>query len=80
MWKVLSAILSDQITYYSEKYQLLPSHHFSGRPGHTTTDALHLLTYKIKTKWRHGNVVSVLFLDVEGAFPNAIPARLVHNL
>ncbi|KAH9979615.1 hypothetical protein BJV74DRAFT_749504, partial [Russula compacta] len=28
MWKVLTAIVVDQITFYSEKYQLLPAHHF----------------------------------------------------
>jgi hypothetical protein len=25
-------------------------------------------------------VVAILFLDIEGAFPNAVPSRLVHNL
>jgi hypothetical protein len=27
-----------------------------------------------------GKIASVLFLDIKGAFPNAVPARLVHNL
>ena len=43
-------------------------------------DAIHLVTHKIKTTWQKGNVTSILFLDIEGAFPNAVPARLVHNL
>lgn len=80
MWKVLAAIVAEQLTYYSEKYNLLPATHFGGRPGRTTTDAVHLLVHKIKSAWRQGNVVSVLFLDVEGAFPNAVPEKLVHNL
>ena len=80
MWKVLAAILAEQLTFYSEKYQLLPAHHFGGRPGRSTTDAIHLLVHNIKSAWRKGNVASVLFLDVEGAFPNAVPSRLVHNL
>ena len=80
MWKVLTAILADQLTYYAEKYQLLPQHHFGGRPGRTTTDAMHLLTYKIKGAWRKGKVAAVLFLDIEGAFPNAVPSKLLHNL
>jgi hypothetical protein len=80
MWKVLTAVIADQLTFYNEKYQLLPAHHFSGRLGHTTADAVHLLVYKIKSAWRQGEVTSVLFLDVEGAFPNAVPTRLVHNL
>jgi hypothetical protein len=49
LWKVLTAIIANQLTYFAEKHQLLPSHHFGGRPGRTTTDAMHLLTYKIKS-------------------------------
>ena len=80
MWKVLAAIVADQLTYYSERFNLLPSYHFGGRPGRSTTDAVHLLIHNIKSAWRKGNVTSVLFLDVEGAFPNAMPRKLVHNL
>jgi hypothetical protein len=79
-WKVLAAVIADQLTYYSEKFNLLPATHFGGRPGRTTMDMVHLLVHKIKSAWRHGKVTSVLFLDVEGAFPNTVPARLVHNL
>ena len=80
MWKIMSTIMADQITFITEKHQLLPSHHFGGRPGRTTTDAMHLLALRIKSAWRAGKVASVLFLDIEGAFPNAVPERLVHNL
>ena len=74
------AIITDQLTFYSKKHHLLPTNHFGGRPGQTTTDAVLLVTHKIKSAWRQGNVTSILFLDVEGTFPNAIPTRLVHNL
>ena len=80
MWKVLTAIVANHLTYVTEKHQLLPANHFGGRPGRTTADAMHLLTNRIKTAWRAGKVVSVLFLDIEGAFPNVNPERLVHNL
>ena len=63
-----------------EKHQLIPANHFSGRPGRTTTDALHYLVYKIKDAWQKGKVASLLFLDVEGAFPNVVTDRLIHNL
>ena len=43
-------------------------------------DAIHTLVDKIKTAWRQNKVVSVLYLDVEGAFPNAVTDRLLHNL
>jgi len=80
MWKVITAIIANHITYVTEKHQLLPANHFGGRPGRTTADAMHLLTNKVKAAWRIGKVTSVLFLDIEGAFPNANPERLVHNL
>ncbi len=80
MSKLLTAIIAEQLTYYMEKYELLPPMHFGGRPACTTTDALHTLIYRIKDAWRKRQVVSVLFLDIEGAFPNAVNERLEHNL
>ena len=80
MWKVITAIIANHITYITEKHQTLPANHFGGRPGRTTTDAVHLLVTKIKAAWRAGKVASVLFLDIEGAFPNADPERLIVNL
>jgi hypothetical protein len=80
MWKVLTAIVASHITFLTEKHQLLPANHFGGRPGRTTAGTLHLLTHKIKQAWRSGKVATVLFLDIEGAFPNAVPSKLIHNL
>jgi len=48
MWKVLMAIVAGQLTFATEKHQLLPANHFRGRPGRTTTDAMHLLANMIK--------------------------------
>ena len=78
--KLMMVVVAEQLTYYMERYALLPPNHFGGRPGRTTMDALHTLTYRIKDAWRKQQVVSVLFLDIEGAFPNAVKERLEHNL
>jgi hypothetical protein len=43
-------------------------------------DAIHLLVTKIKVAWHAKKVALVLFLDIEGAFPNMNPDWLVHNL
>jgi len=80
LWKVLTAVVAGQLTFVTEKHQLLPANHFGGRPGRTTTDAMHLLANTVKASWRAGKVTSVLFLDIKGAFPNAVPLRLEHNL
>jgi hypothetical protein len=63
-----------------EHHQLLPNTHFGGRPGRSTIDSLHLLETTIKDAWRSHKVVSALFLDIEGAFPNAVTNRLIHNM
>ena len=80
MSKVLTAIMADIMTYYTEAHHLLPAHHFGGRPGRTTTDAVHLLVHKIKDSWRKKQVTAVLFLDIEGAFPNTVTSKLIHSM
>jgi hypothetical protein len=78
--EVLMAIVAEDMSCLVKKHQLIPTTHFGGWPGRTTTDTLHYLVYKIKDAWQEGKVASILFLDVEGAFPNAITDRLIHNL
>jgi ribonuclease HI len=80
MAKVLTSLVAEIISNLVETHHLLPKTHFGGRPGRTTTDAIHYIVHRIKTAWRDDQVVSILFLDVEGAFPNAVTARLLHNL
>ncbi|PPQ70369.1 hypothetical protein CVT24_013144 [Panaeolus cyanescens] len=41
--KLLSAIVAEDMSRLLEEHQLLPATHFGGRPGRTTTDALHYL-------------------------------------
>ena len=78
--KILTALVTEDLSYLCELHNLLPATHFGGRPGRSTSDSMHLLTHKIKHAWRQGKVVSVLFLDIEGAFPNADIDRLLHNM
>jgi len=73
--------MAEQISYLTQKHQLLPVSHLRGRPGHMTMDSLHLLKDTIKAAWRCKQMALVfLFLDVEGAFPNAVKGQLLHNL
>ena len=80
MAKLLTAIIAKQLSYIVECHQILPRNHFGGRPGRSTTDAIHYLTNKIHKAWNKDKSVSILFLDVEGTFPNAVTDRLIHNL
>ena len=80
MAKLLSVIMADRTVYILETHNLLLATHFGGHPGHTTEDSLHLLESTVCNTWRQGKVASALFLDIEGAFPNAIMDRLLHNM
>jgi hypothetical protein len=80
IWKVLMAIVADHLTFVTETHYLLLANHFRGRLGRTTTDTMYLLANMIKASWHAGQVTAMLFLDIEGTFPNAVPAQLEHNL
>jgi hypothetical protein len=41
---------------------------------------MHYITQRVKNAWRKGRVVSTMFLDVEGAFLNAVLEQLIHNM
>lgn len=80
MYKLLSAIVTNQLSYLLEVNHLLPSIHFSGHLGCSTTNSLHLLEATIRNTWCSNKIVSVLFLDIEEAFPNTVTACLLHNM
>ena len=78
--KVQSTIVTEDLTFICEKYDLLPAGQFGGRPGRTTNEALHLVEQFIRNAWRKGDVVSALFLDIQAAFPNMQQGRLLKNM
>jgi ribonuclease HI len=78
--KILSSAVSEDLVHMSETHNLLPANHFGGRPGRSTTDSLMLAVHWTFEKWRKGLVVSGLFLDISGAFPNAVIPRVIHNM
>ena len=78
--KLLSTLIAADLSFLVEKYNLLPAMQFGGRSRHNTSDAMHILVHRIKDTWRSGKVASVLFLDVQGAFPNTVKDQLLHNM
>ena len=78
--KVLSTIITEDLSYECETNNLLPDLQFGGRPGRSTTDALHYAEQYIKNSWRKGNVVAALFLDIQAAFPNMRKEKLIENM
>jgi hypothetical protein len=78
--KLLSTMVATDLSHLAEKHALLPPGQFGGHPSRNTTDALHLLTHSVKDAWQAGNTAVALFLDIQGAFPNTVKDRLIHNL
>ena len=78
--KLATSIITEELSHVVETHGLLIAMHFGGHLGRTTTDSLHLLTDTVKAAWHRKKVVSVLLLDVEGAFPNVVTHRLLHNM
>lgn len=35
---------------------------------------------QVKSAWRRGNVMSIMFLDIKSAFPSVVPDRLIHDM
>ena len=73
-------LCSRHISFLTEKHNLLPKTKFGRRPGRNTTNTMMLVNHKIKDAWRSGKVTAVLFLDVQGAFPNMVKEQLIHNM
>ena len=80
MGKLFSTIATDKISYFCETRNLLPATQFGGRPARTTTDSMLLMKHTIKEAWRKRKVASVLFLDIQGVFPNVVKEVLIHNM
>ena len=78
--KLLSALVAVGLSYITEKHNLLPPSQFGGRPGRCTTDAMHQVVQKIKDAWRAKKVASILFLNIQAAFPNTVKECLLHNM
>ena len=78
--KLFSTLVATDLSFITEKHHLLPPTQFGRRPGRSTTDAMHLVTSKIKDAWRAGKVASALFLDIQAAFPNTVKEQLLHNM
>ncbi|KAI9036869.1 reverse transcriptase family protein [Aspergillus affinis] len=75
--KALESVLATRLSYLAETYNLLPINHLGGRG---TEAALHTVVKVIQSAWKQGKMVSILYLDISGAFDNVSHPRLLHNL
>jgi len=51
MAHLLNSCQMEEIVTMCETHNILPANHFGARPGHTTTDSIHMLTKTVKDAW-----------------------------
>jgi hypothetical protein len=78
--KVIEATISRRITEAAETHNLLPEGQMGNRRERSTELAIKLLTSSIRTAWHHKATVSLLQLDIKGAFDTVNHIRLVDTL
>jgi len=70
----------DILSYLTETHKLLLPQHFGGRPGISGEEAMTILSDRIYSAWKEREILSLIFMDVAGAFNNVRHKRLFHNL
>ena len=80
--KILERVIAEYIADTAEEYALLPQSQMGARKNRSTLSALTLLAYTIKTAWAIWKdfVVSMLSLDISGAYNNIPHKRLLYIL
>ena len=76
----MESVITEIISYLTETYDLLPPHHYGGRPGRSAEDAMMIMSESIHQAWKEKKVYTAIFMDVAGAFNNVHHERLIHNL
>ena len=80
MGKLIITVVTDIVVYLTACHSLLLPNCFGGLPGHMTADPLLYLIHDIKNTWRRKKIVTMIFLDITSAFPNAITDCLLLNM
>ena len=77
--KLIEKVLAVVITNTAKEFELLLWNQIEARKKRTTFSALEMLTDSVQTAWRtrFGCVVSILSLDLSGAFDNVFQKRLL---
>lgn len=70
-------MVANRLAYLAETYSLLPKNQFGARKRRSTTQALAILQEKIYEAWQEGKVLSLISLDVKGAYNEVDKAVLL---
>jgi ribonuclease HI len=78
--KILESVMASRIAWAVEEHGLLPKTHLGGRKGISVDHAIQLILDRVHHAWGRGKKVSMLLLDVAGAYDNVSHERLLNNI
>ena len=73
-------IIAKRIQALAEKHAMLPETYIGGRKLRSTEYRVHYILDRTFSAWSKGKVVTVLLLDIAGAFDKVLYRRLLHDL
>lgn len=79
MGKIFETIMAHRLSYMTEVHHFLLTTHFGGQKVSSTEHVGHHLLERIQKAWNTKKIVSLLLLDIAGAFNNVVHERLLHN-
>jgi hypothetical protein len=74
--KVLAELLSEDV----ERKGLLNDSQFGSRKRRSAIDAVAIMIDRAHNAWLHGNIVGILLMDINAAFPSVAQGRLVNAM
>jgi ribonuclease HI len=78
--KGLERLVARRLAWTAVQEKVLHPQHFGALPGRAATDLVAAAVHDIEESWARGRVVSLLTLDIKGAFDAVLPGRMVKRL
>lgn len=78
--KLMESVVAARIAYAVEEHRILPDTHLGGRKGISIDHVFQLLLDRVRTAWGLDHKVSMVLLDVAGAYDNVSHRRLLANM
>lgn len=80
MLKIFERCIKNRLDYFMEVERVISGTQFGFRKARSCLDNTAILTSDIYNSFSKGEVVAAAFLNIEGAYDNVIPSRLIENL
>jgi hypothetical protein len=78
--KGLERLVARRLAWTAIREKVVHPQHFRALPGRAASDLVAAVVHDIEESWARGKVVSLLTLDIKGAFDAVLPGRMVKRL